>query len=112
MFEQTRDINLCYSCGKLLGDDRKKISTYWNAERVFVCPVCTNEENIIACQKIDADCNDCKFFLRGEKVSKGIFEGICKKDNSKVLAYPVHYSGHECFVHRKDLTEVIKSCTM
>ncbi len=61
-------------------------------------------EDIIAMQTIDADCNDCKHFKRGEfHRSPGLdwFEGHCMKFDKDVHAYPMQFSGLPCFEHRK-----------
>lgn len=54
------------------------------------------------CQKVDQDCNDCKYFIRKEMLNKGVFTGQCSKFDKEVKAYPNFCSGHECFVHRLD----------
>lgn len=55
------------------------------------------------CQCIDADCNDCKFFQRGEYVKPPYkcFRGYCSKLNKPTVAFAVTATNHECFVHRK-----------
>lgn len=62
-------------------------------------------EDVFEMQKIDADCNDCKHFQRGELI-KGLgmncFKGHCKKLAKPTTAWPMNYSGHECFEHRKE----------
>ncbi len=57
------------------------------------------------CQKIDADCNDCKHFKREKHLSKGgkgIWQGQCLKFDCLTLAYPNFCSNKQCFEHRKD----------
>lgn len=54
-------------------------------------------------QCIDADCNDCRHFKRGDRLnpkSTQGFNGICNKDGSSVKAYVRFASGHNCFEHR------------
>lgn len=55
------------------------------------------KEEAYQVQKIDADCNDCKYFnrLQGN-------QGTCRKFNKEVTANPNFSSGHDCFIHRKD----------
>ena len=86
---------------------KKGIQTYW--AKGEVCPKCfpdyngVSKEDIIEMQKIDADCNDCKHFKRGEfvrLVALKAFDGHCMKFNKPTRAYPVQYTGHECFEHR------------
>lgn len=55
----------------------------------------------IECQTIDADCNDCKYFIRGKEAAKGVWHGECSKFNKPTIANSVFASGHTCFVHRK-----------
>ncbi len=68
------------------------------------CPE-MSPQDIIEMQKIDADCNDCKYFKRGE-FHKGIgldwFDGYCLKFNRPTKAYPTQFSGWECFEHRRE----------
>lgn len=54
------------------------------------------------CQCIDADCNDCGYFKR-ERNYKFHATGHCLKFDKPTKAYPQFASGHECFVHRKDM---------
>lgn len=61
-------------------------------------------DDIFEMQKIDADCNDCRHFQRG-KMREGLglacFEGRCAKFDKATLAWPMQYTGHECFEHRR-----------
>ena len=61
-------------------------------------------EDVIEMQKIDADCNDCRHFKRGA-MRKGLgiacFEGNCLKLDKPTLAWPMQFSGHPCFEHRR-----------
>lgn len=54
------------------------------------------------CQKIDADCNDCKHFVRGSYLGNSVYSGACSKFNKAVKAYPNKCTSNECFEHRKD----------
>ncbi len=61
-------------------------------------------EDILAMQTIDADCNDCGYFKRGEMIKgPGLtsFRGHCLKFDKPTRAYPMQYTGHECFEHRR-----------
>jgi hypothetical protein len=105
---------ICAWCLKDNTDDF--VPVYWNNAIVV-----TEEGNVIAhrpvhkeckaeqrayeayeCQKIDADCNDCGYFKR-EKTGKTHAIGQCLKFNKPTKAYAQFASGHECFVHRKDM---------
>lgn len=61
-------------------------------------------EDIIEMQTIDADCNDCRHFQRGA-MRKGLgiscFEGRCLKLDKPTLAWPMQFSDHPCFEHRR-----------
>lgn len=62
-------------------------------------------EDILEMQKIDADCNDCRHFQRGAmgKVpGLTYFDGHCLKLKKPTRAYPMQYSGYECFEHRRE----------
>lgn len=94
----------CNRCGK---SGAKRSRGYWSAG-AFWCeehqPNLTAED-IFEMQKIDADCNDCRHFQRGEMTKPGgltCFLGFCKKFAKPAKAWPMQYSGHECFEHRKE----------
>jgi len=61
-------------------------------------------DDLLEMQTIDADCNDCRHFKRGP-MRKGLgitcFEGHCLSFDKPTLAWPMQFSGHECFAHRK-----------
>lgn len=66
------------------------------------CKVVGEKEEAYQCQLIDEDCNDCKHFVRGERISKKDCKGTCEKLNNKeVVAHVQFCSSHECFEHRK-----------
>ena len=100
--------NKCRFCEKeISGETFDTGFTYWRA-LLFGCHKDCLEgglrQEVIECQTIDADCNDCKHFLRKKMVQKGassIWEGECLKLNKKTRAFPKFCSGHKCFVHRK-----------
>jgi len=63
-----------------------------------------DDEAIIEMQTIDADCNDCRHFKRGQMVRRlghVEFQGHCLKFDVPTTAYPMQFTGHECFEHRK-----------
>jgi len=115
--------NRCCYCEKELNEDNFFIITsYWNP---MWKPACSEKcaqkgykKEEIECQKIDKNCNECKYFERSsfEKIkpqtynlfqSVGGYLGICKNRkskfyNKKVGANRNTYQGMECFVHRKD----------
>ncbi len=73
-----------------------------------------NKESLIELQKIDCNCNDCKFFIRDiEKTKRSnlnpkikrnkIHYGFCsklKKDVAEICSICLLHT-QECFTHRK-----------
>ena len=95
--------NTCNICGEDLTEGTfSQYTTYWSSIIAPKCKSCDSSQDTYECQKIDADCNDCIYFKRGELEAKGIFSGWCTKFNKEVKAYPNFCSAHKCFVHRKD----------
>jgi len=96
------------------------VKRYWSTLTAFACERMTKEEiafvkaldarltpeDLIEQQKIDADCNDCRHFKRGA-MRKGLgvpcFEGHCLKLDKPTLAWPIQFSGHACFEHRREV---------
>ena len=83
----------------------KEIATsYWHPGTKYpVHKYCkkTYEAKIRAyCKDLDADCNDCKHFKRGEWLSKTVCSGICMKTGKPTEARPNHYSGKPCYEPR------------
>jgi len=61
-------------------------------------------DDVTEMQTIDADCNDCRHFKRGKmEKSSGLtmFHGTCGIDGRDVRAWPMQFSGHSCFEHRR-----------
>lgn len=98
----------CRYCGEqvYLDEDYSTTSGYWSSQ-VFPCHGACKangiKEEAYVCQLIDADCNDCKFFVRGEYIKPPYkyFNGVCSKYNRQTKAFPVTYTGHQCFEHRR-----------
>lgn len=123
--------NRCRHCKQPIAkDDFDVVGGYWS-NTVFAChSYCKKEQmeyEAYECQLIDADCNDCAFFKRGEiiepitqkhkdiilgvflnsptvhKIGNPIkFHGFCEKHNIGTYAYPKTARGYTCFKHRKD----------
>lgn len=97
--------------------------SYWSAFP-FVCHKKCMDAGLkleaFDCQVVDADCNDCKHFKRGQaapkqvsrwKNHKGewvetvynpeIWRGHCLKFDKPTLAFPKFCTGHPCFEHRR-----------
>lgn len=114
----------CHYCHLPIADkDKSTTRSYWNGGS-FDCHKSCKESGfqaeVIECQTIDADCNDCRHFKRGSlaplrisltKTTDGrivevpyqanLFTGTCLKFNKPTIAQPNKWSGHECFEHRK-----------
>lgn len=118
---------VCYYCKKEITGESIPARFYWTKNKTGEKrshPECLREGFALQCyecQCIDADCNDCKFFVRGERKGDGIFTGACTSPNGaqeaqrknayetqddrlarKVWAFTAFASGRPCFVHRKD----------
>lgn len=78
--------------------------SYWQG-LPFVCHKACKEAGVkqeaFDCQTIDADCNDCRHFRRGQLVGKEVWDGLCQKYDCETRAYPKKWTGHECFEHRR-----------
>lgn len=97
-------VSKCRSCGKMMTSDNFSIwVTYWAncwAPSHKECLDKQQVEEIIPCQEIDADCNDCKYFEA--KNSRGNCRyGFCSKFSKNTVAYPGKCTSHECFEHRR-----------
>lgn len=99
-----------------------KTLTYWNQVPFFCHAECKKSgelQEAIDCQTLDADCNDCKHFKRGQIVERwlsdmfngkciyrltnmGIVKGHCLKLNQPTEAYPHMSTLRTCFEHRRD----------
>ena len=97
--------NYCSYCGKKEINDI--YHSYWGAVWIpthKVCKPLLSSETAYECQKIDANCNDCKFFTATES-HKGIGtswrDGICVNGHD-AHAQPNFWQGNKCFEHRKD----------
>jgi len=97
----------CRYCNKLI-DDADWVTTlaYWNQTPDVChsgCKQSGERQEAIDCQTIDADCNDCKHFKRGQIIG-GIpkaISGRCLLDDTVTYAYPHFWTGKECFEHRR-----------
>ncbi len=115
------DIN-CRHCFKPMAANEATITiSYWGGVK-FVChKECKQpgeRADALECQTIDADCNDCRHFVRGNLVKKllsciengrpsmklvnfNYFEGRCSKFDRETYAQPNKWRGMECFEHRR-----------
>ena len=106
--------NKCSHCGDSIVQSGDKTHTkaftygagYWtpNLWRPYhnACkPIATKQETL-ACQKIDADCNDCKFFVREKEVCKGSYVGKCNFFGGETTAHVNTFTGKGCFIHRRE----------
>ena len=114
--------DVCKYCNKKVKEEDFDISSsYWN-NFLEVCHKQCKEKGDkreeIKCQKIDENCNDCKYLERkgfdkntidkqGQKLFNkiGCYFGICKKFNKKVTATRNMCQGNKCFKHRIEKEE-------
>jgi len=113
---------VCSFCKKEIAEEDFDIAFgYWRPFWRSVHKNCKQEQENneqYECQKIDANCNDCKYFKRdipSEKVDipkgnecrsvlpplKG-YKGFCGKNKGIVYASPKIATSNNCFVHRKE----------
>lgn len=112
----------CRYCKEPLADtDAVYTTSYWGG-LPFVCHLeCKDagfRAEVIECQTIDADCNDCRHFRRSEVVRQwlscmenkkpstrlvnmGVILGHCARFDKPTKAYPNKWTGRECFEHRR-----------
>lgn len=112
----------CRYCNLPVADaDAVIVHTYWNAQQSIAHKACRASgyaAEVLECQTIDSDCNDCRHFKRGElvkrmlstmsdgkaekiEVNMGYFTGHCLKFGKPTVAQPNKWTGHECFEHRR-----------
>jgi hypothetical protein len=98
----------CRGCGLPIAENDFAVwTTYW--QRMFApchaaCRDAGMKKEAYDCQSVDADCNDCRHFQRGERIAVGegaAFEGHCLKYDRPTKALPLFCSGWSCFEHRK-----------
>jgi hypothetical protein len=97
-------MTICRYCDKPVNNPVVTIS-YWGGLTFYCHAECKQaglRSEAFECQCIDADCNDCKHFIREKMgINKSIWYGQCKKFNKLTEAYPNKWRGLECFEHRK-----------
>lgn len=115
-------MNTCRYCQQPVSEADSTItfSYWWSLEFVChkACKGAGEKQEAFDCQQIDADCNDCKHFKRGQLekrllsciengvagtrwVNMGYFDGHCLKFDRPTIAQPNKWSGLECFEHRR-----------
>ncbi len=96
----------CRYCGEPVTDVANAAIThsYWQGIP-FICHSACKDKGVkleaYDCQVIDADCNDCKCFVRSHMVGKDVWAGHCQKFDRETRAYPKKWTGRECFEHRR-----------
>lgn len=100
----------CRYCGKIV-EPEEKVTTlsYWMSIPFTCHKRCKDQgekEEAYECQLIDADCNNCKYFLRA-LASKWTCFGWCAKFTAMTIASPKFATNHKCFTHRKQPIELI-----
>lgn len=108
----------CRYCQKRIWFKAVKARSYWEKGTRQLsharCLVTGFERECIECQKLDADCNDCRYF-KAERNRKHIRYGICMRPKRPegfrdsihagwphVIARPGSATLMPCFHHRKD----------
>lgn len=105
----------CRYCEKPIVGVSVIVHAYWKAQQVlpngrtgnpphYSHPECQKEgfaAEVLECQTIDADCNDCRHYKRGQRIGNDIFDGHCLKLDKPTVAQPNKWTGHPCFEHRK-----------
>jgi hypothetical protein len=100
----------CRYCNQPLSESEAvPTHAYWNAMPGVChkeCKVPGEKQEAYDCQLIDADCNDCAFFIRDkERKLKYGATGTCSKFGTLAVALPKTCSGLKCFSHRRDNVE-------
>jgi hypothetical protein len=112
----------CRYCDELvLESELTTTHSYWGGSPFPChksCKVAGEKQEAYDCQVIDADCNDCKHFKRGEVIKRllscmedgkpgtrlvnmGIINGHCLKFDRPTQAQPNKWTGLGCFEHRR-----------
>lgn len=115
----------CRYCDKPVDESEATIThSYWQGVRFICHKACKDagvKQEALDCQVIDADCNDCRHYKRGQlspkvisntKTTDGrwvqvihqpnvIIGGHCLKFDRPTIAQPNKWSGLECFEHRR-----------
>jgi hypothetical protein len=90
--------DVCQLCGGRISEEDFAVGFgYWKPIFLPYHQKCVSDgykERALLCQQIDADCNDCKHFLRKD--------GLCLKLNKPTGALSNFCSGYTCFQHRKE----------
>ena len=112
----------CRYCDKLIlpGCEVLTRGYWWQTEFQChgSCKVDGEKQEAFDCQMVDADCNDCRHFKRGEVVKEwlscmengkagmrlvnmGTITGHCLRFDRPTSAHPKTWTGRECFEHRR-----------
>ena len=89
---------------EISASDKAVTFSYWSAIKYDCHKSCKQDgerQEAFECQILDADCNDCRHFVRGSLVKKSSFNGHCVKFNKPTKAFPKQSTGHKCFEHRR-----------
>lgn len=105
MSTQKSNSFVCRYCANRVAEtDAVATHSYWHGAKFSSHKSCKASGEIaeaFECQMIDADCNDCRHFNRGQIIGKEIWSGHCQKFNRETKAYPKKWTGRECFEHRR-----------
>jgi hypothetical protein len=90
--------SMCRHCGKEVSEGDFAIhNTYWQSLWAPCHAGCRDagmKEEAYECQTVDADCNDCKHFVRGALINKWAWAGHCSKHDRPTHGLPNFCSGH------------------
>lgn len=116
-----KESEICRYCDKPIAGQSVVTRSYWQGLPFACHPECKvsgERAEAIECQTIDADCNDCAHFKRGEVVKRwlscmenqvasvrlvnmGFIAGHCLKFDKPTEAEPNKWTGLQCFEHRR-----------
>lgn len=103
---------ICRYCGQPIAAGTAVVTfAYWDwglpqakREKFYChaqCKAAGLKHEAFECQRIDADCNDCKHFARGQIIGTNAIAGQCLKFNKATVAWPNKWRGLDCFEHRR-----------
>ena len=108
-FDTPKIVGVCRYCKKEVSEyTATSTNSYWHAYEDICHKDCKDagiKNEAYDCQCIDADCNDCRHFKRGEYIGTPYkyAKGTCIKFNKPTNAFALTCTDHKCFEHRRGL---------